>query len=93
MPRVSYVEKTIYEIEGVRVDFVKNGKNVRSEVDLPYNYSASYMTKNSANVSYLKQKLQKQYPGYDFIVYDGKGEIARGNVLLGNLRDTYLDDL
>lgn len=92
MPRVSFVEKTIFELEGVKVDFVRNGKNVRGEVDLPSNYNAIYMTKNAANVSYLKQKLQKQYPGYDFWVYNGKGEKARGNVLLGTLRDTYLSD-
>ncbi|OPX46419.1 hypothetical protein CLHUN_02350 [Ruminiclostridium hungatei] len=92
MPTVAYVEKTIFEIEGVRVDFVKNGKNVRSEVDLPYNYNAKYATMNSANVSFLKEKLKKQYPGYDFIVYNYNGEIARGNVLLANLRDTYLKE-
>jgi hypothetical protein len=89
---VGYVEKTISEIEGVRVDFLKNGKNVRDEVDLPYNYNAKYATKNSANVSFLKEKLKKQYPGYDFNVYNNNGESARGNILLANLRDTYLEE-
>ncbi len=92
MPRVSYVEKTIFELEGIKVDFVKNGKNVRGEVDLPVNYNAIYMTKNSANVTFFKLKLQKQYPGYDFNVYDGYGNIARGNMLLANVRDTYISD-
>lgn len=92
MPKVSYVEKTIYELEGFKVDFVQNGRNVRGEVDLPYNYNAVYQTKNSANVSYFIQKLQRQYPGYDFRVYDGNGDKVRGNMLLGNLRDTYLSD-
>jgi hypothetical protein len=92
MPKVSYVEKTIFELEDVKVDFIKNGKNVRGEVMLPANYNAVNMTKNSANVSYLRQKLQKQYPGYDFAVYDGDGGVARGNMLLGNLRDTYIRD-
>ncbi len=92
MPKVSYVEKTIYELEGVKVDFCKGSKNVRDEVVLPCNYGAINMTKNSANVSYLKQKIQRQYPGYDFKVYDGNGDVARGNMLLGNLRDTYIAD-
>lgn len=92
MPKVSYVEKTIYELEGVRVDFIKNGKNVRDEVELPRNYDAVYATKNSATVSFLQQKLKKQYPGYDFKVYDGDGNVARGNTQLGNLRDTYIKD-
>ncbi len=89
MPKVGWVERTIFELEGIRVDFIKNGKNVRSEVDLPYNYSAEKRTKNSANVAFFISKLQKQFMGYDFLVYDGSGNKARGNMLLGNLRDTY----
>jgi hypothetical protein len=92
MPKVSYVEKTIYELEGIKVDFVKNGKNVRDEVMLPSNYNAVNMTKNSANITFLKQKLKKQYPGYDFVMYEGNGDVARGNMLLGNARDTYISD-
>ena len=91
MPKVQYVEKTIFNIEGVNVDFVKNGANVRGDASLPINY-AGRMTKNMVTVSFLKNKLQKLYPGYDFIVYDGGGEIAKGQCLLGNLRDTYLDE-
>ena len=92
MPRTDYVEKTIFNNEGVNVDFIKEGRNLRSEVQLPTNYKAERQTKNSANVAFLKEKLKKQFPGYDFVVYDGKGNPARGNTLLGTLRDTYLDD-
>ena len=92
MPKTEYVEKTIFNIEGVNVDFVKDGKNVRSEVKLPSNYKAAKATKNSYYVSQFKDKLKKQFPGYDFVVYDGEGNKARGNMLLGNLRDTYLDE-
>ncbi len=92
MPKIGYIEKTIFKVEGVKVHFIKDGKNVRSEVVLSENYKAIKMTKNSANVSYLKEKLQKQYPGYDFIVYDGNDNNARGNILLGTLRDKYLNE-
>lgn len=92
MPKVGFVEKTIFNIEGIDVDFLKDGKNVRSEVMLPTNYKAGKQTKNAANVSFLKEKLKKQFPGYDFIVRKADGDSARGNILLGNLRDTYLDD-
>jgi hypothetical protein len=92
MPRTDYVEKTIFNIEGVNVDFFKDGKNVRSEVQLPYNYKASKATKNAYNVSQFKEKLKSQFPGYDFKVYDGNGNSCRGNMLLANVRDTYLDD-
>lgn len=92
MPKTEYVEKTIYNIEGVNVNFVKNGKNVRDEVKLPYNYKANKATKNAFSVSQFIDKLKGYFPGYDFVVYDGKGNKCRGNRLLGNVRDTYLDD-
>ena len=91
MPKVEYVEKTIYSLEGVNVDFIKDGKNVRDDASLPKNYKIGKATKNAANVKFLIDKLKNQFPGYDFIVYDGNGNPARGNMLLGNVRDTYLD--
>lgn len=39
--------------------------------------------------SQFKDKLQGQFPGYGFNVYNGGGEKARGNMLMGNLRRTY----
>ena len=92
MPRTDYVEKTIFNIEGFNVDFVKDGKNVRDEAKLPNNYKAGKATKNSFNVAQFKEKLKKQFPGYDFNVYDGDGNKCRGNMLLSNVRDTYLED-
>ena len=71
MPKVEYVEKTIFSLEGVNVDFIKDGKNVRDDASLPKNYKIGKATKNSANVTFLINKLQMQFPGYDFIVYDG----------------------
>ena len=92
MPKVKYVERTIYNIEGIDVHFVKDGKDVRSDASLPVNYKASRATKNASNVSDLKSKLTKQFSGYNFEVLDGNGNRARGNMLLGTLRDTYDDD-
>ncbi len=46
MTSIGYIEKTIFDIEGVNVDFIRDGKNVRSEVQLPYNYRADRQTKN-----------------------------------------------
>lgn len=89
MPKVGYIEKTIYNLEGVNVDFVQNGRNVRSEVQLPCNYSYERQLKNSANVSSLRERLERQFPGYEFIIYKGNGDPAPGNMLMGNLRDTY----
>lgn len=92
MPRIEFVEKTIYKKEGIDVKFFKDGKDVRGDASVPNNYVSGRMTKNSANVSFFKEKLKKQYPGYDFEVYDGNGKKQRGNTLLGNVRDTYADE-
>ncbi len=92
MPKTAYVEKTIFSIEGINVDFIKDGRNVRGEVHLPYNYKASKATKNAYNVSQFKEKLKNQFPGYDFAVYDGEGNKCRGNMLLATVRDSYLDE-
>ena len=94
MPKIRNIEKTIYTIEEVMVNFLnKDGSNVRGDLKIDANnYKAVKKTKNSANVSFLIKKLKKQYPGYDFEILDGKGNKARGNMLLGNVRDTYLDD-
>ena len=89
MPRVEFVEKTIYKKEGIDVKFYNNGKDVRSDASVPSNYKAERATKNSANVSQFKEKLKKQYPGYDFEVFDGDGKKVRGNVLLSTVRDSY----
>lgn len=40
MPRTDFVEKTIFNIEGFNVNFMKNGKNLRGEVQQPSNYIA-----------------------------------------------------
>lgn len=92
MPKVGYIESQIKKNEHVKVHFMKDKKNVRSEVFLQTNYTSKKMTKNAANVNYLKEKLKKNFPGYDFKVYDGDDNPARGNMLLGTLRDTYLSD-
>lgn len=53
--KVKYVEQTIFNKEGVDVHFIKDGKDVRS------------------NITDLKNKLSRQFPGYDFEVLDGYG--------------------
>ena len=92
MPKVKYVEKTIWEKEGVKVKFKKDGKDVRGDASLPTNYISQKATKNSANVTFLKNKLHKQFPGYDFDVENAEKNKQRGNTLLGNVRDTFLEE-
>ncbi|KAB1437573.1 hypothetical protein [Candidatus Galacturonibacter soehngenii] len=89
MPRVGFIEKTIYKQEGIDVKFFKDGKDVRGDLFLANNYKAGNRTKNNMNVKFLKEKLKAQYPGYDFEIYNGDGAKVHGNVTLGKVRDTY----
>lgn len=89
MPRIEFVEKTIYKKENLDVKFYKDGKDVRGDASVPKNYVSERMTKNSASVSQFINKLKTQYPGYDFVVFDGYGKKVRGNTLLATVRDTY----
>ncbi|MEQ2452477.1 hypothetical protein [Coprococcus ammoniilyticus] len=92
MPKVSIIEKRIFEIEGFQVDIAKDGKNVRGDMQLPKQYEAERMTKNSMTVGDWKSKFKTQYPGYDVVVYKNNGEKASGQTKLATVRDTYLDD-
>lgn len=90
MPKVSIVEKRIFDIEGFQVDIVRDGKNVRGDLQLPKQYEAERMTRNSMTVGDWKNKFRTQYPGYDAIVYKNSGEKASGQTKLATVRDTYL---
>ena len=92
MPKVSIVEKRIFEIEGFQVDIAKDGKNVRGDMLLPKQYEAERMTRNSMTVGDWKNKFKTQYPGYDVVVYKNNGEKASGQTKLATVRDTYLSD-
>lgn len=92
LPRVDIVEKRIFEIEGFQVDILKEGKNVRGDSQLPKQYSAERMTRNSMTVGDWKNKFKTQYPGYDAVVYKSDGNRATGQTKLATVRDTYLED-
>lgn len=90
MPKVSIVEKRIFEIEGFQADIIKEGKNVRGDMQLPKQYEAERMTRNSMTVGEWKNKFKTQYPGYDAVVYKNDGSKASGQTKLSTVRDTYL---
>lgn len=90
MPKVSIVEKRIFEIEGFQVDIIKDGRDVRGNMQLPKQYEAERMTRNSMTVGDWKNKFKMQYPGYDTIVYKNDGSKASGQTKLATVRDTYL---
>ena len=91
MPKVSYIEKTVWDIEGFQIRITQNGVDVRGDKVLPRQYIAARMSKNSFTVSEWKAKFQSQFPGFDVDVLDADGNAVRGNTLLSTVRDTYLD--
>ena len=90
MPKVQNIEKRIYDIEGFEVDITKDAKNVRGDLQLPKQYEAERMSKNSMTVEEWKNKFKTQYPGYDVVVKKNNGEKASGQTKLATVRDTYL---
>ena len=50
------------------------------------------MTKNAFSVNDFKNKLKKQYPGYDLDVLKADGNKATGQTKLSTVRDTYLSE-
>jgi hypothetical protein len=90
MPKVQNIEKRIYDIESFEVDITKDAKNVRGDLQLPKQYEAERMSKNSMTVGEWKNKFKTQYPGYDVVVKKNNGEKASGQTKLATVRDTYL---
>lgn len=93
MPKLSFVEKRIFEIEGVHVDFIgQDNKNVRADKQISRQYEAERATRNSFSVSDFKEKLKRQFPGYNFKILKADGTVASGQTKLSIVRDTYLED-
>lgn len=93
MPKANFIEKRIFEIEGFHVNFTdSNGKNIRDDKQIPKQYEAERATRNSFSVKDFKEKLKRQFPGYDFDILNADGSKARGQTKLSTVRDTYLED-
>lgn len=92
MTKVKNIEKKIYDVEGFEVVIKHDGKDVRGDSNLPNQYKAQKMSKNSFSVREWKDKFKSQYAGYDVDVLKADGSKASGQTKLSTVRDTYLDD-
>ncbi len=93
MPKVKIVEKRIFDIEEFDVKIkTLDGKDLRSDMSLPKQYSAERKSKNNFSVNDWKNKFKTQFPGLDVDVLKGDGSKASGQMKLGNLRDTYIEN-
>ncbi|MFC2336286.1 MAG: hypothetical protein ACFNLM_03425 [Selenomonas noxia] len=89
MPQLRNVEKRIAMVEGFEIAFMQNGADVRGDKkDIPA-WPYQKQSKNGMTVNEWKRKFKEAYPGYDVEVYDGSDNSVTGQMLLGNLRDSY----
>ena len=96
MPKASFVEKHIWDVEGFEVEITQTvdgkEKDVRGDKVLPKQYAANKASKNSFTVAQWKEKFQYQFPGYGVNVLNADGSKARGNTKLSTVRDTYASE-
>jgi hypothetical protein len=93
MPTVKNVEKKIRDIEGFKVKIKKDGKNVRDDKKLTNQYYFENKLKGHQTVADWKEKrFNKVYEGYDVDVILANGDVAKGNMTLTTVRDSYIDD-
>lgn len=94
MATVRAVENRIRKVEGFEVRILHpDQRDVRGDrMGMPQYHYARAM-KNSANVRAWKDgRFNLQFPGFLVEVLWSDGRHAHGNVLLGTVRDSYLDD-
>lgn len=87
MALLKNVELKINQIEGFKVTFVKNGRNVHANLEdiPPYPYMIA--AQDNWTVQEWKQKrFSQKYPGYDVRVYDKNGILATGQKTLAKVR-------
>jgi len=91
VPKVSFIEKTVRDIEGFQIKITWNGVDVRGDKILPKQYPARRMSRNSFTVGDWRKKFQSYFPGFDVEVLDPYGNSFRRNTKLRTVRGTYLD--
>ena len=89
LAKIKTVENRIYMLEGFRVRFMKNGKDVRSDKGGIPQWDYDYATKGAMTVASWRDKFHRSYPGFECDILLGNGSVAYGNVLLENVRRTY----
>ena len=93
MSMVGTVEKQIEKIEGFKVNFFQNGKNVRKDKKGMPPYNQVYSAKETWTVTeWIEKRFKKQYSGFDVEVLNFGGNAVQGNTTLKNLRKTYYND-
>lgn len=93
MGTIGTVQRRILKVEGFQVRFRHlNGKDVHDRMDGIPQYPYVNMAKNAWSVTYWRsQRFKANYPGFKVDVLRKDGSPSNGHSLLGNVRDSYLD--
>lgn len=91
MPKVENIEKRIRNIEGFDARFMKDGKNVRGDMELvPHYENYERAAKNDITVKQWKDtRFVGKFPGFEVEVLDADGNAVNGNTKLSTVRETY----
>lgn len=93
MPMCKNVEKKIWDVEGFDVKIKYNGSDVKGNKSGFPQYNFMNAAKNSMTVSTWKSnRFSMQYSGYQVDVLNSDGSSVSGQMQLGTVRDTYIDN-
>ena len=81
MPLVRTVEKKIHDVEGLKVHFIHAGKNVRSDADIPMQYAAKKMSKNSVDHMQLSPLVKGMDVLKIFTLFQQRNSIERPKIM------------
>ena len=93
MAKIGAIERRIGNVEqfNVRIRHL-DGRNVRSDMDNIPQYHFERAARDAMTVAdWIEQRFRPSFPGFGVQVLDGNGEVAHGNTLLENVRDSYED--
>lgn len=92
--RVDNLEQKISRIEGFSIVIRdRDGRDVRSDSDIPSPYDCKNQGKNNWTVSEWKERRFKpRFAGYEVDVLMGDEQVAPGQTTLSTVRDSYLLD-
>lgn len=95
MATVEQLERRIFEVERfrIRIRHGRDRRDVRSDKGNVRQYGYKRALKRSKSVNqWRKERFAPAYPGFIVEVLDADEKVAHGLTLLGNVRDSYVDE-
>jgi len=92
MPTIKSIERKIQCVERFAVKILyPDGRDIRSDqASFQHTYNYELAAKDDMTVSHWKaSRFQNIFQGFKVEVLLGNGDVANGNMKLGNVRDSY----